>query len=357
MPRPVIWAKSFCWDRRPTTKARLRVTCSTRTSFPSGAAPKSATPARLICSHAAATWIIPSNWSPWRPVDLQKDTPVDAPPARFIQWKAVLKAGNPPAQVDSVLLNYRSKNVAPDIDEVQVLPGIRYQATPKTGADNAPGGGIGSNPQAPPGIRDHDSIGVRWNAHDDNDDQLVFSVYYRGENDKRWLLLKDNLTDRFFSFDAGLLPDGGYVIKVVASDAPSHSPDEALTAEKQSPRFEVDTTPPHIDYLSAGYDSGQLHITFRAVDGFSPIKRAEYSVDAGEWQFIEPVDQISDARVENYDITMRLPGTAHSENLVATSADTAARKDKRRKTGNGANPGSNVAGDPPVALSGEHVIV
>ncbi len=295
------------------------------------------------------------NWSPWRPVDLQKDTPVDAPPARFIQWKAVLKSGNPPAQLDSVLLNYRSKNVAPDIEEVQVLPGIRYQPTARTGGDNAPGGGIGSNPQAPPGIRDHDSIGVRWNAHDDNDDQLVFSVYYRGDNDKRWLLLKDGLTDRFYSFDAGLLPDGGYVMKVVASDAPSHSPDEALTAEKQSPRFEVDTTPPRIDYLNAGYDAGQLHITFRAVDGFSPIKRAEYSVDAGDWQFIEPVDQISDAKVENYDVTMRLPGAPAPETLVATSADPTGKKDRRRK--GGPNTGSNVAGDPPIALSGEHVIV
>ena len=297
------------------------------------------------------------NWSPWRPVDLQKDTPVDAPPARFIQWKAVLKSGNPPAQLDSVLLNYRSKNVAPDIDEVQVLPGIRYQPTPKTGGDNAPGGGIGSNPQAPPGIRDHESIGVRWNAHDDNDDQLVFSVYYRGDNDKRWLLLKDNLADRFYSFDAGLLPDGGYVIKVVASDAPSHSPDEALTAEKQSPRFEVDTTPPRIDYLNAGYDAGQLHITFRAVDGFSPIKRAEYSVDAGDWQFIEPVDQISDSKVENYDVTMRLGGAPAPDNLVATSADATVKKEKRRKPANSTSPGSNVAGDPPLALSGEHVIV
>lgn len=297
------------------------------------------------------------NWSPWRPVDLQKDTPVDAPPARFIQWKAVLKSGNPPAQLDSVLLNYRSKNVAPDIDEVQVLPGIRYQSTPKTGGDNTPGGGIGSNPQAPPGIRDHESIGVRWNAHDDNDDQLVFSVYYRGDNDKRWLLLKDNLTDRFYSFDAGLLPDGGYVIKVVASDAPSHSPDEALTAEKQSPRFEVDTTPPRIDYLNAGYDAGQLHITFRAVDGFSPIKRAEYSVDAGDWQFIEPVDQISDSKVENYDVTMRLGGAPAPDNLVATSADATGKKEKRRKAANSANSGSSVAGDPPLALSGEHVIV
>ncbi len=291
------------------------------------------------------------NWSPWRQIDLQKDTPIDAPPARFIQWKAVLKAGNPPAQLDSVLLSYRSKNVAPDIDDVQVIPGIRYQSTAKTGADNTPGGGIGSAPPPPPGVRDRDSIGVRWTAHDDNDDQLVFSVYYRGDNDKRWLLLKDNLTDRFYSFDAGLLPDGGYVIKVVASDAPSHSPDEALSAEKESPRFEVDTTPPRIDYLNAGYDAGQLHITFRAVDGFSPIKRAEYSVDAGEWQFIEPVDQISDSRIENYDVTVRLPGAPAPETVVATAA-TPDKKSKRRK-----DAGASVTGDPPAVLSQEHVIV
>lgn len=293
------------------------------------------------------------NWSPWRQIDLQKDTPIDAPPARFIQWKAVLKAGNPSAQLDSVLLNYRSKNVAPDIEDVQVIPGIRYQSTPKTGGDNTPGGGIGSAPPAPPGVRDRDSIAVRWSAHDDNDDQLVFAVYYRGDNDKRWLLLKENLTDRFYSFDAGLLPDGGYVMKVIASDAPSHSPDEALSAEKESPRFEVDTTPPRIDYLNAGYDAGQLHITFRAVDGFSPIKRAEYSVDAGEWQFIEPVDQISDSKVENYDVTVRLPGAPAPETMVA-AADSAGKKPKRRKE---AGPGNAAASDPPAVLSQEHVIV
>lgn len=300
------------------------------------------------------------NWSPWRPVDLQKDTPVDAPPARFIQWKAVLKAGNPPAQLESVLLNYRSKNVAPDIDDVQVLPGIRYQSTPRTAGENAAGGGIGAAPQAPPGIRDHDSIGVRWTAHDDNDDQLTFSVYYRGDNDKRWLLLKDNLTDRFFSFDAGLLPDGGYAIKVVASDAPSHSPDEALAAEKESPRFEVDTTPPRIDYLNAAYDAGQLHITFRAVDGFSPIKRAEYSVDAGDWQFIEPVDQISDSRVENYDVSVRLPGLAPPENVVASAADSSGKKGKRKKDSVPAATNvaaANSAADPPRTAGQEHVIV
>ena len=291
------------------------------------------------------------NWSPWRQVDLVKDIPIDAPPGRFIQWKAVLKAGNPPAQLESVLLNYRSKNVAPEIEDVQVLTGVRYQAAPKPIADNS-GGGIGAPPQAPPGIHDRDSIGVRWSAHDDNDDQLVFSVYYRGDNDHRWLLLKDDLTDRVFSFDAGLLPDGGYTIKVVASDAPSHSPDEALSAEKESSRFEVDTTPPHVDYLNAAYDAGQLHITFRAVDGFSPIRRAEYSVDAGDWQFIEPVDQISDSKVENYDVTVRLPGMTAPETIVA-SADGSGKKAKRKKDG------AEVA-DPPVIpgqTGQEHVIV
>jgi hypothetical protein len=90
-------------------------------------------------------------------------------------------------------------------------------------------------------------------------------------------------------------------VKVVASDAPSHSPGEALTTSKESRRFEVDTTPPRIENLAASVDGGQIHVTFRAVDGFSPIKRAEYSVDAGEWKYVEPVGQLSDAKSESYD--------------------------------------------------------
>jgi hypothetical protein len=130
---------------------------------------------------------------------------------------------------------------------------------------------------------------------------MVYSVYYRGDGDARWLLLKDNLTDKFYSFDASLLPDGGYTIKVVASDASSHSPEQALTAEKESLRFEVDTTPPLIENLTASAEGSQIHVSFRARDSFSNIKRAEYSVDAGEWQFVEPVGQLSDSKTENYD--------------------------------------------------------
>jgi hypothetical protein len=254
------------------------------------------------------------NWSPWTKVDLQRGAELSVPPARFIQWKTVLRPGNPAPRVDGVLVNYLPKNVAPDFDDVSVQVGTRYQSLPKpigveTNAASAP----------PPGAHDKDSVGVKWSIHDDNDDQMVYSVYYRGDGESRWLLLKDNLTDKFYSFDASLLPDGGYTVKIVASDAPSHSPAQALSAERESARFEVDTSPPRIGEMKALLDGDQIHVSFAAVDSFSSIKRAEYSVDAGEWQFLEPVGQLSDARSENYDFRIPVPSGSNKVMLAASS--------------------------------------
>src|SRR5580692_8022371 len=261
------------------------------------------------------------NWSPWEKIDLRKDGLVSVPPARFIQWKAVLRSGDPAPRVESVTLNYLPKNVAPDFDDVTVQPGARYQSLPKPAADLTAGTGQQPHFDTPPPVtHDRDSIGVKWSVHDDNDDQMIYSVYYRGDGDTRWLLLKDNVTDKFYSFDASLLPDGGYTIKVVASDALSHSPDQALTAEKESLRFEVDTTPPQIENLSASVENGKIHVTFRAVDSFSNIKRAEYSVDAGEWQFVEPVGQLSDSKTESYDFRVAVPVAKSAPATVTSTA-------------------------------------
>jgi len=250
------------------------------------------------------------NWSPWKKVDLTKDAAPDVPAARFIQWKAVLHAGSAPARIDEVSVNYRPNNVAPVIDEVTVQVGVRYNVVPapKTGGEGPPTTTGQRFDAPPPAIRDRGSISARWTAHDDNDDDLVYSVYYRGDNETRWKLLKDKITDKFLTWDAGLFPDGGYTIKVVVSDAPSHSPDEALSDAKESARFEVDTTPPRVENLYGVMEGGELHITFRAADSFSPIKRAEYSVDASEWRLVEPVGLLSDKRVENYDFSIPPPG-------------------------------------------------
>ncbi|MFB3815615.1 MAG: hypothetical protein ACE14L_16040 [Terriglobales bacterium] len=316
------------------------------------------------------------NWSPWKLVDLRKDVAPDVPPARFVQWRAVLLPGNPPPRIESVLVNYLPKNVAPVIEDVVVQVGARFNPPPRV-----PGGvqetvtvNVGSSPTPPamqvakfdagmPAVKDRDSVAVRWAAHDDNDDQLMYALYYRGDNETNWKLLKDKITDKYFSFDSGLLPDGGYRVKVVASDSPSHSPEDALTDNRESPHFEIDTTPPRIDDLNAAVDNGELHITFRATDTFSVIRRAEYSVDAGDWQFVEPVGQLSDARSENYDFAMPLPGVAKATAESAKPAGTpiptgkalSLRGGKKAKGADGPPPAASAA--PVASAPGEHLVV
>ncbi len=258
------------------------------------------------------------NWSPWTKIDLQKNPVAGVPAARFIQWRTVLRDGSPSPRVEGVTLNYLPKNIAPDIDDISVQVGTRYQPSPKpAGSDTGSNSGGNASQQHfdPPTVHDRDSIGVKWNAHDDNDDQLVYAVYYRTDGQSRWLLLKDNLPDKFYSFDSSLLPDGGYTFKIIASDAPSHSPNEALSTEKESARVEIDTTPPRVEALNATVEGNQIHVSFRAADSFSPIKRAEYSIDANDWQFVEPVGQLSDAKSESYDFKTPIP--APETNLVA----------------------------------------
>ncbi len=269
------------------------------------------------------------NWSDWKKADLARELPLEIPAARFVQWRAVLHPGTPAASIDSVMLNYLPKNVAPDVEEVFVQVGAKFASTPKSSTDNSPitvgpppGGFTPTKFESTPSAtRDKDSIAVRWTAHDDNDDDLVYSVYYRGDGESRWKLLKSDLEDKFYSFESTLLPDGGYTIMVVASDAPSHTPEDALSDSKESGRFEVDTTPPQVTNVAGTVENGAIHITFRAIDGFAPIQRAEYSVDAGEWHTVEPVGQISDYRVENYDFTAPLPAKDETTTTEPKSSD------------------------------------
>ncbi|HYE24716.1 MAG TPA: hypothetical protein VEG32_05905 [Clostridia bacterium] len=264
------------------------------------------------------------NWSAWRKVDLEGDARIDAPPARFLQWRAVLKPGSTAAEIDSVQVSYAARNVAPEVDDITVLPGNRFGA-PRLASDLTPGA-----PTAPARAetavtptRDRDYTAIRWTARDDNDDQLTYSVFYRGEGESRWKLLKDGLADRFYSFESNLLPDGGYNLRVVASDALAHSPGEALTGERESARFEIDTTAPRIDKFKARVEGKTLRVSFEAEDATAPIRRAEFSVNGGEWKFVAPKDGISDGKEEAYEFAVPLDSDADGsgdEQLVAVRA-------------------------------------
>jgi hypothetical protein len=249
---------------------------------------------------------------------------VASPPGRFLQWKAVLHKGG---TLGGVGVNYLAVNAAPVVDDVAVVPGARL--TPQAAQPGQPqtvnislpsnqpaatvsfdGGSAASSLTA---TKDRTAITARWAAHDDNGDDLTFSLYLRGDGEHVWRLLKDGISERQYSWDQTLIPDGGYQMKVVASDAPSHTPAEALTGEKISERFEVDTTPPAITGLKAE-EAGcakapcAAQVTFDAEDAMSAVVKAEYSLDAGPWQYVEPVGALSDSRREHYDF--RIPESA-----------------------------------------------
>ena len=256
------------------------------------------------------------NWSPWAKVDVQKDVRVDSPPARFMQWKAVLYPGSTPPVLDTVTLNYLPRNVAPEVQDVTVTVGMRIPSSVHTEATDTTATGGYESPV--PMVKDKNSIAVKWSAHDDNGDDLLYSVYYRGDGETRWKLLRDAIEERYLNLDADLFPDGGYTVRVVASDAPSHSREDALTGDAVSTRFEVDNTPPQVEIESARMEGGQVRVKFRAVDSFSPIHHAEYSLDAGDWQAVDPVGEISDSRSENYDV--KIPAPDAGEHTIVVRA-------------------------------------
>ena len=258
-------------------------------------------------------------WSEWARVSA--DGGLTVPAGRYVQWKAVLRTGG---AVESVGLNYLSKNVAPVVDDVMVQPGARVAAgggvPPNNTVQVAFPTAAGASPMlsftqdsslAPlTAQKDRNAITVRWLAHDDNGDDLMFSLWYKGVGETNWRLLKDKISDRFYSFDASLLPDGSYQLKVVASDAPDHTDADTLTGDRASSVFVLDTTPPMPGVLTASLVVGspeKIHATLEARDATSPIAHAEYSVDAGPWQYLEPVGKVSDALAERYDFTVAVP--------------------------------------------------
>jgi WD40 repeat protein len=255
-------------------------------------------------------------WDEWKPFTPNTGA-LGIQSSRFMQWKLV---EHPGSSVGAVGVNYLPVNMPPVVDEVVVTPGARASSTPQQPGQpqqvtiNFPSTqnssiSFGQEPGREPlsAVKDRTAVTIRWAAHDDNGDDLSFALYYRGEGERNWQFLRDHVRERFYSFDSALVPDGHYRVKVVASDAPSHNPGEALTGDRVSDEFVIDTTPPVVSGLEAHFADGRIHASLTATDAISPISHAEYSIDAGRWQYIEPVGRIADSLTEHFDFAAPLP--------------------------------------------------
>ncbi|MBI3693637.1 MAG: hypothetical protein HY238_02185, partial [Acidobacteria bacterium] len=254
-------------------------------------------------------------WSKWSsPVRPPEGAPVDCPPARFVQWKAVLETSGAALPVlDSVTLAYQPKNIAPTISDLEVTPPNHKFADPPVTASSTQTltlPALGAKPAppltvAPQPVRTMNAakgyLGVRWLAQDENEDDLAFRIEIRGVNEQNWKVLKEKVEQQHFSWDSTAFADGWYRVRVTASDAPSNPGPAALTYTKESEPFVIDNTPPLISAPAAAIEGGRIRVRFHVADALSEIDRSEYSVDGGEWQMMLPATHLFDSRELDYD--------------------------------------------------------
>ena len=157
-----------------------------------------------------------------------------------------------------------------------------------------------------------------WKATDDNGDELEYSIYFKGSDEKDWKLLEKNVHETFFTLDGGSLPDGVYLLKVVAGDAPSNEYGKGLIGELMSKPFVISNSTPLVEVAGHKPEGRKLRIEFRAKVPAGRIESAEFSIDGGEWYLVFPKDGISDSTEELYEILT--PELTTGEHLVGLRA-------------------------------------
>ncbi|HVF42664.1 MAG TPA: hypothetical protein VM936_06625 [Pyrinomonadaceae bacterium] len=269
-------------------------------------------------------------WSDWSaPYRDPAGAAVASPRARFIQWRAVLRsAGGADARIEDVSLSYLPRNVAPEVLQIQVLPvglalqsAVQIQVDPNIEASGLDPSLIGPQVQIPPRRTfQRGAVSLQWQAEDRNGDTLVYSVFYRSITENTFHLLKENLRDNFYSIDGAALGDGRYVFKVVASDAPENSLGQALTGERVSEPLSVDSSPPVVRAAGDAQvtPEGRARVRFTVEDSSGMIRRADVSVDSGEWRAVFPEDGIADSPREVY--ALELPLEAAGEHTISLRA-------------------------------------
>jgi outer membrane protein assembly factor BamB len=276
----------------------------------------------LVQTRSGNTASPDSTWTDWSaPYSQAEGQPITSETARFLQIKATLsgKSGAAP-ELDSVTAAYLQRNLRPQVQSVTVHPPgevfqkpisvggetevLGLETPPDKAAATAAAQARTGMPPATAFSRKLFQKGLQtfsWKADDPNGDTLLYDVSYRNVKDTRFRLLRRGLTEPVVAWDTSTVPNGRYVIRITASDAPGNPAALALTADKESQPFDVDNTPPS---LTVTLQKGRAQVRAVARDEDSLIRRAEFSVDGGRWEEVHPLDGINDAKEETYEITL-----------------------------------------------------
>ncbi len=262
-------------------------------------------------------------WSDWsRPYTQAAGEKVESPPARYIQYRAVLETANQASpELSRVVIPYLQQNLAPEVKSIRILPqGVAFLKSealssnprPVSPADREAADISGAAKAIPEPIAasirprrafQRGSRSFTWNASDPNGDKLAYTIHYRGDGESNWKpLVRDHLR-RDYTLQSGALPDGSYRLRIVASDSPSNPAPKARSGESVSAPFIIDNSPPEVEILSRKVREGVAVVRFRVEDGISGLRRADVSTDGGEWKPVYSTDGIVDSRMEEFRVT------------------------------------------------------
>jgi|HigsolmetaAR201D_1030396.scaffolds.fasta_scaffold07433_2 Predicted periplasmic ligand-binding sensor domain len=271
-------------------------------------------------------------WSEWsQPMTDPSGSPISSPNARYIQWSvefSPVQKGSP--ALESVTVAYLPQNTPPVIQHITVTthPSAGAPAKPATTNTGSmspysitvtdtgePGATSGtSRPTQVLTRTASQHIAITWQGEDYDGDRLLYSLYFRGEGEQNWKLLRAWFPENTYQIEGDVLADGKYFFRVVASDRSNNAGDTAREAEAISAPVVIDNTPPVVTVGTARRAGSLVEFEMRASDSTSSIRRAEYSVDASPWIPVEAADGVTDSPQEEFSV--RIDGLSPGEHLI-----------------------------------------
>ncbi len=269
-----------------------------------------------------------STWSDWsEPIRAPAQSAITSPNARYIQFRAELSGSA--ASLADVTIAYLPQNTPPAVRSINVSansgaakaasaapatgnPAAAYSITvTDTGDPSSPVGTTAQTISRGAGQQ----VQISWQAEDPDGDRLLYSLYFRGEEESQWKLLRANMTETTYALESDVLADGRYFFRVTASDRPSNPVELAREAELVSAPVVIDNTPPVVTPGAPRRNGPAVLIDIEAEDRGSVLRRCEYSIDAGPWTPVEAADGVTDSAREQF--PLRLESLPAGEHLVS----------------------------------------
>jgi len=266
-------------------------------------------------------------WSDWSPPYQKKEgEQILSPRGRYLQFKIIFKSqsGKISPLLSKVSLFYLQSNLAPVITKLELLPPHQVFLKPPQqeeviwGIEEAKSASQSKNKTKSiviaKKVKRKGFQTVIWDVVDDNGDELVFNIYLRREDEKKWQLIKTGSREKIHTFETLSFPDGLYFLKIEAVDSPSNPQGMELRAEKVSSPLVIDNSLPSVKNFQAVKNKGKLEVTFTAEDTTSFIKEVYYIVRPGNWKAVFPIDGICDSKQESFKLIINL--SRDSDNLM-----------------------------------------